>query len=94
MQKNTFQLFAVIFVIMKATKTITQPISSQFYSVQLPISLLWSRVTPPPQVAPAEVPNSGWPSNPGALITTVGDVFPDDAGENEEGDLERDRLLL
>ena len=50
--------------------------------IRLPISLLWSRVTPP--VAPAEVPNSGWPSNPGAVITTVGDEFPDEVGENDE----------
>ena len=58
--------------------------------VRLPISLLWSRVTP--LVAPAKVPNSGWPSNPGALITTVGDEFPDEVGENEVDDLGRATL--
>ena len=60
--------------------------------VRLPISLLWSRVTP--LVAPAKVPNSGWPSNPGALITTVGDEFPDEVGENEEDDLERATVCM
>ena len=58
----------------------------------VPSSLLLSNVTP--VADPAAVPNSGWPSNPGALITTVGDEFPDDVGENEDDVLVTERASL
>ena len=46
-----------------------------------------------PLADPAAVPNSGWPSNPGALITTVGDELPDDVGENEDDVLVGERAF-